>query len=166
MVEMVNDNPGVGTEAPNFQLPEASEDIISLKEELKKGIVVLIFYPSDFGMMCAVELIVFRDRLKQFQDAGGRLLAICTNSTFCHRAFKEHLRLPFPILSDFDGKVSSMFGVLAGEEGYLRGRSERAVIVIDPKGIIRFKWMAPDAAMEPDYDELLSLLRTIREERS
>ncbi len=146
-----------GDAAPEFELPEASERMVNLKDQIKKGSVILIFYPADWGMMCTVEIKMFKCLSSQFAEQKARLLGICTNSTAVHRSFKEHLGIEFPLLSDIDGRVSQLYGVLAGEEGYLKGRCERAVFVIDSTRVVRFKWVGPDPAQEPDYDKILEV---------
>lgn len=160
MIEMGSKPLGEGDLAPNFKLPEASETIISLQDQIGDGSVVLIFYPSDWGMMCTVEIKMFEELSSRFAECRARLLGICTNSTSVHRAFKEHLKVRFPLLSDIDGSVSRLYGVLAGDEGYLKGRCERAIFVIDSSGIIKFKWVGPDPAQEPDYDRILEIARS------
>lgn len=148
-----------GDAAPDFELPEASETMINLKDQLRDGSVILIFYPADWGMMCTVEIKMFKSLSPQFAEHKARLLGICTNSTAVHRSFKEHLGIKFPLLSDSEGSVSQLYGVLAGEEGYLKGRCERAIFVIASDGTVRFKWVGPDPAQEPDYDKILEMAR-------
>ena len=62
--------------------------------------------------------------------------------------------LPYPELSDWHpkGKVTTAYD-LWNEE---RGASNRAVIVVDKEGIIRYKWVSDSPANEPDYAEVQS----------
>ena len=46
------------------------------------------------------------------------------------KAFRESLKLPFPLLSDADGKAATAYGVLSGSY------ANRVTVVIDPKGTI------------------------------
>ena len=46
------------------------------------------------------------------------------------KAFRESLKLPFPLLSDAGGKAAGAYGVLDG------GYANRVTFVIDPKGTI------------------------------
>ena len=46
------------------------------------------------------------------------------------KAFRESLKLPFPLLSDADGKAASAYGVLDGSY------ANRVTFVIDPKGTV------------------------------
>ncbi len=153
----------VGTKAPDFDLPTTDTiGRIVLSQVVKEGVAVLLFFPSDWGMMCAVEMRTFRDRYDEFREAGAILLPIGTNSIISHRAWREQMKLQFGLLSDFDGKVSNKYGVLCGDEGYLKGRSNRAVFVVDSEMIVRYKWVASDPAFEPDYDAVLDAARRAR----
>jgi len=75
------------------------------------------------------------------------------------------MRIPFPLLSDFDGAISAKYGILGGEEGYLKGRSNRAVFIVDSKMMVRFVWVADDPSYEPDYDEVLRSAVSVASER-
>ncbi len=151
---------GVGSTAPDFTLPDQASDPVTLSNLLEKGPVALVFVPSVWGMMCNVEMSSFRDMNDKFVEAGGQIVAVTTNSPMSNAPYKEHLRLPFIFLSDFDGKVSAQYGVLCGPEGYMKGRANRAVFVVDRKGTVVFAWVADDPSFEPDYD---AVLRSVQE---
>jgi peroxiredoxin len=51
----------------------------------------------------------------RFKELNTAVLGISTNRVITHVACKEHMRFTFPLLSDFDGKVSSFLGVFIGE---------------------------------------------------
>lgn len=153
----------VGKKAPDFDLPTTDAiGRIVLSKIVKEGVALILFYPSDWGMMCAVEMGGFRDRFHEFDEAGAILLPIGTNSIIVHRAWREQLKLQFGLLSDFDGMVSNEYGVLCGEEGYLKGRSNRAVFVVDSEMIVRYKWIADDPSFEPDYDAVLDAVKKVK----
>ena len=63
----------VGDQAPDFNLLYSKGKSIRLSEELKKGPVVLVFYPADFSSVCQEELCTFRDTLSEFNDLGLRI---------------------------------------------------------------------------------------------
>ncbi len=159
----VSPSPSVGEPAPPFALPEAYGGSIALHDLLRDRIVVLAFYPSPFGMMCGVELKHLKDMYDEFRSAGAEVVGLATNSVPVMSAWRERLDLPFPQLSDLDGAVSSAYGLLLGKEGYLGGRCNRAVVIVDRDGIIRYRWIASDViqAEEPDYDEVLEACRNI-----
>jgi len=74
----------------------------------------------------------------RFDALGVQNLAISANLTFSQQTFAESLKLPFPLLSDFpERKVMRSYGVL-NEQKMIANRS---FFLIDPKGIIRKKWI-------------------------
>jgi glutaredoxin-dependent peroxiredoxin len=147
----------VGTRVPEFELPEAFGGTVRLSEVLSSHAVVLAFYPSDWGVMCAVEMKMLQELGSRFEEAGSQVVGISTNSVFSHSAWKLHMNFTFPLLADFDGRVSGLYGVLVGDEGYMRGRSMRAVFIVDRDRTLRYRWITYDNASEPDYDRLLAV---------
>jgi len=84
-----------------------------------------------------------------------QVLGISVDSADCLRAWAESLGgITYPLLSDFwpHGKVAEVYGVLR-EEGY----SERAILVIDKQGIIRYVDVH-DIGQQPDNDLLFRVL--------
>jgi peroxiredoxin len=61
--------------------------------------------------------------------------------------------------------VTAKFGILCGEEGYLKGRSNRAIFIIDSGMRARYVWVADDPSYEPDYDEVLKVAVEVASER-
>lgn len=154
-----------GSIVPDFELPDDMNAPFQLRERVRSRPLVIIFFPSVWGMMCAVEMSTFRDMLPQFDEAEVQLCACDTNSVMSNSAWKEHMRIPFPMLSDFDGAVAAKFGILCGDEGYLKGRSNRAVFIIDKELRARFVWVAEDPSYEPDYDEVFKVAAKVASER-
>lgn len=147
----------IGEKVPDFELPEAYGCTMRLSGLVQNGTTVLVFYSGDFGVICSVQMKQLQRMYEEFKRAGAEIVGIATNSQFVHSAWKEHLDLPFPLLSDFNGRVSEEYGVLMGEEGYLRGRSRRSIFIVDRRGVLRYMWISYDTsqAEEPDYDEVL-----------
>ena len=151
----------MGELAPDFVLPEASQVMIKLSDVIKTQNVVIAFYPSDFGMMCAVEIMRLCEIYPELQKMGTEILGISTNSTHTHVGWKIRLDIPFPLLSDFDANVTETYGVLDNEIGYMEGRSKRSIFVIDTKGILRYIWITDNPSIEPDYNELIDVCKDL-----
>jgi peroxiredoxin len=148
-----------GDAAPDFELPEASERIVRLSDELAKGAVMLVFYPTDWGMICTLEMKAFLELRPELERAGVRVLAVSVNSTTSHRAWKEQMGIPWDLLSDVAGKVASLYGVLIPDGRFLEGHAERSVFIIDRDRRVRFAWTAPEHSIQPDYEEILDAVR-------
>lgn len=100
-----------GTTAPDFELPNQEGENIRLYDLLKKGPVVLYFYPKDETRGCTAEACSFRDSYETFKDAGAEVVGVSKDSTADHKAFAENHRLPFQLLSDSDKKVHDLYKV-------------------------------------------------------
>ena len=152
--------PPVGGRAPNFSLPQDINSSLSLSEMVRSKPVLLLFYPSDFGMICSIEMKTFQNRLSEFEPK-CHLIGVSTNSVRSHGDWSIGLKLHFPLLSDLDGKVCREWGVLVEDDGYMDGRAYRAAFLVDTHMIVRYKWVPDDPSYEPDYDRLLAEVRKI-----
>jgi len=70
----------------------------------------------------------------KFEAMETQILGISVDSPFANKRFAEDLGITYPLLSDFQRKVSRLYGVLDEERGVAR----RTTFVIDREGIIRY----------------------------
>lgn len=125
--------PRVGERAPDFTLPRADGTPFLLSDAVRRGVVVLYFYPKDETMGCVAEACAFRDEYDVFTEAGAEVVGVSADSSESHRRFAVHHRLPFVLLTDADGAVRKRYGV-GKALGILHGRM---TYVIDTKGVVR-----------------------------
>jgi thioredoxin-dependent peroxiredoxin len=123
----------VGDVAPEFTLPKASGDLVSLSDFRGRSDVVLFFYPKDYSPVCTAEACSFRDSYEVFREAGAEVIGISADSSQSHGRFAARFRLPFVLLSDKGGVVRRRYGVTK-TLGIFPGRS---TYVIDRVGVIR-----------------------------
>ncbi|MEO1052814.1 MAG: peroxiredoxin [Bacteroidota bacterium] len=102
----------VNDQAPDFKLPSTSGKLFSLGKDGKNKPCILYFYPKDFTPGCTKEACEFRDSFSQFRDLNIDVYGISRDSIETHLKFKEKHRLPFDLLSDFDGSVTKQYGAL------------------------------------------------------
>src|SRR5882724_4221590 len=131
----------VGDKAPDFTLAADGGGKVSLKA-LKGKKVVLYFYPKDDTPGCTAEACAFRDQLPDFSKVKAAVVGISRDSVASHDKFKKKFKLPFPLASDEDGKVSEAYGTWVEKSMYGRKYMgiERATFLIDGKGVIRGLW--------------------------
>ena len=84
------------------------------------------------------------------------MYGISVDTFFTLKAYHDQQKLSFPLLSDFNKDVIRLYGVYNDEMVGLKGIAKRAVFVIDPDGIVRYRQVLEDARLEPDYDQVLS----------
>jgi len=90
---------------------------------------------------------------------GAEVLGIAVTATFSQQAFAESLGVDFPLLSDWDRTVCAAYGVQYDVWKGHRGLAKRSVFVVDPDGVVRYRWVTEDALELPDLDEAVRALR-------
>ncbi len=97
-------------------------------------------------------------RYAEFQDAGIEIVAISSEDRAEASTLKNELAISFPILSDADRAVIERYGVFHENEPKGRPIARPSVFIIDPEGIIRYRYVGEDARDRPSPDELLRLV--------
>jgi peroxiredoxin len=100
----------VGQSAPEFTLPDAFGQEISLKAFLAKGPVVISFYRGEWCPFCNIELRALQEALPQMEAFDATLMAISPEKPDHGIVVAEKNKLTFPVLSDFGNKVARQFG--------------------------------------------------------
>ena len=148
----------VGTEAPDFTLPNQDREPVTLSG-FRGRPVVLAFFPAAFSSVCARELCTLRDGLSKLNDSEARVCGISVDTFFTLKAFRDHERLTFPLLSDFNKEVIVTYDVVNPDMIGLHRIAKRAVFVIDGQGTVVYREVLEDARNEPDYEQVLDAVR-------
>jgi len=127
----------VGDKAPEFNLSNQDENIISLKD-LTGEKFVLWFYPKASTPGWTVEGQGFRDELNSFKKLGIRVFGVSADSVKKQKNFHTKQKFNFDLLSDESHAMLEQYGVW--ELKKFMGREYmgiiRATYMIDEKGII------------------------------
>lgn len=126
----------VGNKAPDFTLPSISGEKVSLSQYRGKKNVVISFVPAAWTPVCSDQWPGYNLVKDIFDQHDAILLGITVDNIPTLYAWTRPMGdVWFPVLSDFwpHGKVAQKYGVLRSN-----GVSERALFVIDKKGIIRY----------------------------
>jgi len=123
----------IGDIAADFQLPDDSGQLRSLKE-FRGQKVALYFYPKNNTLGCTKQACSLRDGYQELRDAGIVILGISYDSPDSHRQFKKKNNLPFPLLSDEKREVAPVYGASRGFIG--KFLLKRQTFLIDERGII------------------------------
>ena len=92
---------------------------------------------------------------------GARVYGISIDSPFVNRKWREDMGVPFPILSDFNKRAASAYGVLAEDFFGLHGVAKRSVFVIDREGRISYAWVSDDPGVIPPFDDIVDAVRSV-----
>jgi peroxiredoxin Q/BCP len=150
----VGDPINVGDPTPDFTLRDAAGRDWHLADHFGRTIV-LLFYPGDETPVCTKQLCSVRDNWEQYRVTGAKVVGISTDSEESHRKFAANHKLPLTLLSDPRGEVSRTFGA----KSWLPGRSARAVVVIDSRGIVRYKKVQSLSIFRPRDEEVIEAIR-------
>lgn len=136
-----------GTKAPDFSTQASlagKEFKFSLAKELKKGPVVLYFYPAAFTPGCTVEAHEFAEATAKFKALGATVIGVSHDPIEKLDKFSvSECRNKFAVASDADGGIMKAYdSVLADHPEY----ANRTSYVIAPSGEIIYSY----TAMNPD----------------
>ena len=153
----MSDDLKAGDKAPDFSLPSATGQTITLKS-LRGKQVVLYFYPKDDTPGCTKEACSFRDEITQIEKAHAVVLGVSTDGLASHQKFSKKYGLPFALLSDESMVVAKAYGVYKQKSMY--GRTywgiERSTFVIDETGKLTaiFRKVKVDGHVEQVMEKL------------
>jgi len=148
----------IGQKVPEFSLYDSDGKERRLSELVHKGPLTIVFFAFAFSGVCDREICTFRDNFIA-GSLKGNVVGISVDSVFSLKIFSGTYSPGFPLLSDFNRKVSRAFDVLQDpwvDFGY-KGVAKRAVFVVDGKGVLRYRWVSEDPGKEPPYEEISSV---------
>jgi glutaredoxin-dependent peroxiredoxin len=149
--------PAAGTAAPDFTLPSTAGTDVTLSR-LRGRNVLLAFFPLAFTKVCTQEMCSFTEDYSRFRDANTVVLPISVDSVPTLREFKAKERLGVDLLSDFKREVSRSYGTLIEDKFF----SNRAYVLIDPSGIVRWAFSEDSPGTRRENQELLAQLEAHR----
>jgi peroxiredoxin (alkyl hydroperoxide reductase subunit C) len=135
-----------GTPAPDFTLKTEDGGAFT-RDDLLGHTTVLVFYPFAFSPVCTDQLQVYEEVLDDLAAQGARIFGVSTDAGYSQKAFRESLNVTIPQLSDFEpkGAASRAFGAYF-EPG---GMTNRALVIVDPEGIVRWSYLAENPGVLP-----------------
>jgi peroxiredoxin len=149
----------VGDVAPDFMLYSITGQKVTLGQYRGKKNVVLSFVPAAWTPVCSDQWPGYNIVKDLFDRSDAVLLGITVDNIPTLYAWTNQMgKLWFPVLSDFypHGKVAELYGVLRSD-----GTSERALFVIDKKGMIRYIDVH-DINKRPSLEVLIRELEKLR----
>ena len=134
----------VGAPAPDFTTEGAiggKEFTFKLNEALKKGPVVLYFYPKSFTKGCTLEAHDFAEASEKFATYGATVVGVSHDDVETQKKFSsEECRNKFAVLADADGKVMALYDAKLP----LVAMANRVSYVITPDHKIAHSYTAMD----------------------
>lgn len=146
----------VGEQAPDFTLPWTGEGEFTLSAHRGRWLV-LAFYPGDFTAVCTKQFCNYRDNRAEIEELDAELVGISPQDLESHESFITKLGLTNELAADAGSRVAARYGA-AGPGGYVR----RAIFIVDPEGVLRYKKVALLGLGYEDVDDLRGALEQAR----
>jgi peroxiredoxin len=131
-----------GAAAPDFTASGAMAGkplTVSLKAALKKGPVVLYFFPAAFTKGCNIEAKAFADALPEFQKAGATVIGMTAgNVDQLQRFSAEHCAGKFAVAAASPQVIKGYDVLLKKADGTATSVTSRTSFVIAPNGRVIF----------------------------
>lgn len=123
-----------GVAAPDFSAQAAlagKEFDFSLREALRKGPVVLYFYPKSFTSVCTEEAHLFAETMDEFAKLGASVIGVSADDIETQRKFSSsECRDKFPVAADPALKIIKAYDVGSDRSPF----AKRVSYVIAPDG--------------------------------
>jgi peroxiredoxin len=144
-----------GTQAPEFKLATESGESFT-EADLQRKTTVFVFYPFAFSPVCTEQLQIYEQSLPEIKAQGAEIYGVSCDSSWAQKAFREKLDVSIPQLSDFEpkGAACKTFGVL-----HPGGFPQRALVIVDHDGMVRWSYQAPSPADLPPVHMILGGLK-------
>ena len=137
-----------GAQAPDFttQASLAGKEFkFSLADALKKGPVVLYFYPGAFTKGCTIEANEFADATEKFAALGATVIGVSfDNIETLKKFYKTECRDKFAVAADTDQSIMKAYDAVLTERP---DRASRTSYVITPNGKIIYALTERDPIM-------------------
>ena len=148
-----------GSVAPDFSLMDQHGKTHRLDDYAGRWLV-LYFYPKDDTPGCTKEACHFRDDIGVLGDLGASVLGVSLDDSRSHAEFANKYQLPFPLLSDPDGRTAAGYDSLLNLG--LMKFARRRTFIIGPDGRIaaRFDKVNPTSHAKEVAQTLRSLQRS------
>ena len=101
----------IGSKAPDFKAKDQNGNEVRLKELLKKGKVVLVFYRGQWCPYCNRELSRLQDSIQLIKDKGATVVAVSPEKQERIAATVEKTKAEFPVLYDEGLKIMKAYDV-------------------------------------------------------
>lgn len=141
-----------GAAAPDFKARASiggKQFDFALADALKKGPVVLYFYPAAFTPGCTIEAHMFADAMEDFEKLGATVIGVSHDSIQTLDKFSlTECRSKFPVAADTSGRIMRSYdAVYRGDPDY----ADRVSYVISPDGKILLNYTSGDPTYHVEY---------------
>jgi thioredoxin-dependent peroxiredoxin len=155
----------VGSKAPDFTLQATQGGnafTFVLADALKKGPVVLYFYPAAFTTGCTMEAHEFADAIDQYKQLGATVIGVSHDPLDKLQKFSvSECRSKFPVAADTNQTVMKEYDAILPQHPQYANRTS---YVIAPNGTIIYTYTSLDPSLH--VENTLTALKTWKADQS
>ena len=159
----------VGSKAPDFTvstLGASGPELFTLSEHIGKTNVLLLFVPMAFTGVCSQELCEISSGINAYKTLNAEVFGISGDNPFAQKAWAEKEKITLQLLSDYDHKVTTAYGVaydsfLPAKNLIMGGVAKRSAFVIDKAGVIQYAEVLESPGDLPDFTAIQAKLKEL-----
>ena len=155
-VEVPGRQPEVNEKAPEFQLYDANDQVVSLSTLAGQPVIISVI-PDINTRVCALQTKRFNEEASRLDHVHFLTISINTKeeqATWCGQEGVE-----MTMLHDPEKTLNEGYHLLMPSLGLYA----RAIFVLDQDGIIRHREIVSEMSNEPDYEQALSVAKALRD---
>jgi len=139
-----------GSKAPEFKADgflAGAPFKFDLDRALKKGPVVLYFFPAAFTQGCSIEAHLFADNIAKFQAQGATVIGVTAGNTDQLGKFSTDTRFcsgKFPLAADAGAVIAKLYDASMVYNNQTYSSRTSYVIAPDHKVLLAYSDMKPD----------------------
>ena len=148
---------GAGDDAPDFTLQDQDRKEWKLSDALKKGDVVLAFFPFAFTGVCGTENKCITADMADWQKKGAQVVGVSCDSPFALREWAAKEGFKHTLLSDLKREVCRAYGFYWPDMNV----ASRGTVVISKSatGKGKVKWaQAREIPKAMDWNQVLAAI--------
>jgi alkyl hydroperoxide reductase subunit AhpC len=162
----------IGSTAPDFTA-ETTQGTISFHDWIGDSYAILFSHPKDFTPVCTTELGEVARLKDEFAKRNTKVIGLSVDKIGDHQGWMQDIKdvtgqqVNFPIIGDYELKVSKLYNMLPAEETETEGRTAatnatvRTVYIVGPDKKIKAMLIYPMSSGR-NFGEILRLLDSIQ----
>jgi peroxiredoxin len=132
-------HPLLGKKAPEFARQDTYGNLWSLREALKRGPVVIVFYYGYHCNHCVSQLFDVNEDYAHFRELGAEVVALSSdNADLTRKRYQEYGAFNFPVLTDHGNTVAQAFGVYTPAADAKPEKQDHGTFIVDQEGVVRW----------------------------
>jgi peroxiredoxin len=154
--------PDKSQQAPDFELPDIDMKTHRLSDYRGKK-MILAFFPAAESPVCTREMCSFRDSIGELSKYESQVIGISVDGPFANKMFGQNHHINFPLLSDYRRQVVNKYGIVMKNLGPLDDydAAKRSIFILDKDQRIQYRWVSDNPLIEPNYEEIKQVLKTL-----